>query len=100
MEVEEIKEHIRKGSGSLESLASPGIRFLDGTGVMHWAAFFGNTKLARLLAENKADLDSLGGKYLSTPLFFAMYNRNYHIAYIFIKRKAPGARKLQLFKTS
>lgn len=88
MDEEEIKEIIRSKKTNALLPASYEFRFADGTGVVHWASSFGNTDLIRLLIREKVNLDTPGGKHLSTPLFFALHNKKYHTALLLFKNNA------------
>lgn len=61
--------------------------FKDDTNLLHWAAFFDNIELLKKIIK-KCDINKKGGKYKSTPLFFAAYNSNYKSMLILIENKA------------
>lgn len=88
MREEEIKRAIATGNSELPADTRPGLEFSDGTQILHWAAFFGNGPLVRRLVESGADVEKRGGRYLSTPMFFAAYNRNHAAMGLLAERHA------------
>ena len=89
MKEDEVKEEIKKNSKNLLQHLPPTFTFRDGTQILHWAAFFGNCEMMMFLIESgMADVDKTGGRYLGTPVFFAVYNRNYRAANLLLEKGA------------
>ncbi|TBU03135.1 palmitoyltransferase [Hamiltosporidium magnivora] len=76
MDEEQIKEAIINSSLPEEYYT---YTFHDGASILHYAALYNNLNLIQKLAGIGFNLDSKGGKYQSTPLFYALYNSNYRV---------------------
>lgn len=85
---EKIKLAIATNKSELLSETPLDFEFSDGTQILHWAAFFGNRLLVKHLVDSNADVEKKGGKYMSTPMFFAAYNRNHSVMRLLAERHA------------
>ncbi|RVD91907.1 ankyrin repeat-containing [Tubulinosema ratisbonensis] len=61
--------------------------FEDKTNMLHWAAFYNKIGLLKKIIK-KHKINRKGGKFKSTPLFFAAYNSNYKCMLYLIKNGA------------
>ncbi|KAF7683811.1 Palmitoyltransferase AKR1 [Astathelohania contejeani] len=83
-----IKEYVKTNNSQLFFDVSLYYIFSDDTNLLHWAAFYNNRALAADLISIGVDINKQGGKYNSTPIFFALYNSNYMICQLLIKNNA------------
>lgn len=62
--------------------------FNDNKHVIHFAALYGNIDLLKKCINNGISVNKPGGKYQSTPLYFAFYNKNYMIMFFLLEMNA------------
>ncbi|ELA48507.1 hypothetical protein VCUG_00116 [Vavraia culicis subsp. floridensis] len=70
---EQVKRRIADG----EEVSDINYMFDENKHIIHFAALYNNLDLIRRCLNCGVDVDIKGGKFQSTPLYFAVYNKNY-----------------------
>lgn len=73
-----ITDQIMKLNVMIGNVVLLNYKFQNNLSCVHYAALYNNLKIINLIS-NEKDYNMAGGKYGSTPLFFATYNRHYKL---------------------
>lgn len=86
--VEEAENEMKMKIQNKELIDELDYTFQTHNHVIHYAALYNNLELVKKCVENGIEIDIEGGKYKCSPIYFAIYNKNYEIIWYLLNNGA------------